>query len=216
MKRPVTMARTRGRPPRPPQESEARRRAILEAALVEFAAHGFAAARLDDVARRAGIAKGTLYLYFADKEALFEALVQGAIRPLIDNLQQVAALPDVPTRQVLKLMFTTFAREVLGSDRKLLLRLLITEGARFPRLVAFYHAEIVTPGLALMGGLMSRAAERGEITSEAPARFPQLVMAPLLLAVVWDMLFGRIAPLDAEGLIDAHVAVLVGEGRAAP
>src|SRR5262245_51987950 len=118
MKRPVTKPRPRGRPPRAPQESEARRRAILEAALVEFAAHGFAAARLDDVARRAGIAKGTLYLYFADKEALFEALVQGAIRPLIDNLQQVAALPDVPTRQVLRLMFGTFAREVLGSDRR--------------------------------------------------------------------------------------------------
>jgi hypothetical protein len=64
--------------------------------------------------------------------------------------------------------------------------------------------------------LMARAAERGEIASDAPARFPQLVMAPLLLAIVWDMLFGRIAPLDAEGLIDAHVALLLGEGRAAP
>src|ERR1700741_4194164 len=144
MKKIPPRPRPRGRPPRAPQESEARRRAILDAALVEFAAHGFAAARLDDGARRAGIAKGTLYLYFADKEALFEALVQGSIRPLLDNLQKVADLPDVPTRQVLKLLFATFAREVLGSDRKLLLRLLITEGARFPRLVKFYHAEIVT------------------------------------------------------------------------
>lgn len=215
MKRPVSKPRPRGRPPRAPQESAARRRAILDAALVEFAAHGFAAARLDDVARRAGIAKGTLYLYFADKEALFEALVQGSIRPLLDNLQQVALLPDVPTRQVLKLLFTTFAREVLGSDRKLLLRLLITEGARFPRLVGFYHAEIVTPGLKLMRGLMARAAERGEIADDAPARFPQLVMAPLLLAVVWDMLFGRVEPLDVEGLVEAHVGLLLGEGRAA-
>ncbi|MGE0425535.1 MAG: TetR/AcrR family transcriptional regulator [Reyranellaceae bacterium] len=216
MVRPASKPRPRGRPPRAPQESEARRQAILDAALVEFAAHGFAAARLDDVARRAGIAKGTLYLYFADKEALFEALVRGAIKPLLDNLQQVAALPDVPTRQVLKLLFSTFAREVLGSDRKLLLRLLITEGGRFPRLVAFYHAEIVTPGLALMHALMTRAAERGEIASDAPARFPQLVMAPLLLAIVWDMLFGRVAPLDTEGLIDAHVALLMDEGRATP
>lgn len=216
MKRPAAKPRPRGRPPRAPQDSEARRRAILDAALVEFAAHGFAAARLDDVAHRAGIAKGTLYLYFADKEALFEALVRGAIRPLLDNLRQVADLPDVPTRQVLKLLFATFAREVLGSDRKLLLRLLITEGARFPRLVSFYHAEIVVPGLALMRGLMNRAAQRGEIASDAPARFPQLVMAPLLLAVVWDMLFGRIAALDIEGLIEAHVGLLVGEGRAAP
>lgn len=215
MKRPATTPRPRGRPLRAPQDSAARRRAILDAALVEFAAHGFAAARLDDVARRAGVAKGTLYLYFADKEALFEALVQGSIRPLLDNLQNVAALPDVPTRQVLKLMFATFAREVLGSDRKLLLRLLITEGARFPRLVNFYHAEIVTPGLALMRGLMNRAVERGEIANDAPARFPQLVMAPLLLAIIWDMLFGRVAPLDAEGLIEAHVGLLLGEGRAA-
>lgn len=216
MKKISTRPRSRGRPPKPPQESEARRRAILDAALVEFAAHGFAAARLDDVARRAVVAKGTLYLYFADKEALFEALVQGSIRPLLDNLQSIATLPDVPTRQVLRMLFATFAREVLGSDRKLLLRLLITEGARFPRLVRFYHAEIVTPGLALMRGLMARAAAKGEIASDAPARFPQLVMAPLLLAVVWDMLFDRVQPLDVEGLIDAHVGLLLGEGRAAP
>lgn len=215
MRRPASKPRPRGRPPRAPQENEARRQAILDAALIEFGAHGFAAARLDDVARRAGIAKGTLYLYVTDKEALFEALVQGSIRPLLDDLQNVAALPDVPTRQVLKLMFATFARDVLGSDRKLLLRLLITEGARFPRLVKFYHAEIVTPGMALIRGLMTRAVERGEIAGDAAARFPQLVMAPLLLAVVWDMLFGRIAPLDAEGLIDAHVGVLLGEGRTA-
>jgi AcrR family transcriptional regulator len=215
MKKTAIKPRPRGRPPRAPQDSEARRRAILDAALVEFAAHGFAAARLDDVARRAGIAKGTLYLYFADKEALFEALVQGSIRPLLDNLQNVAALPDVPTRQVLKLMFATFAREVLGSDRKLLLRLLITEGARFPRLVNFYHAEIVTPGLRLMRGLMTRAAQKGEIASDAAARFPQLVMAPLMLAVVWDMLFGRVEPLDVESFIDAHVELLLGEGKAA-
>lgn len=215
MKKPTTKPRPRGRPPRAPQESGARRQAILDAALVEFAADGFAATRLDDVARRAGIAKGTLYLYFADKEALFEALVQGSIRPLLDNLRNVAALPDVPTRHVLKLLFATFAREVLAGDRKLLLRLLITEGARFPRLVKFYHAEIVTPGLAMMRALMTCAAERGEIASDAPARFPQLVMAPLLMAVVWDMLFGRIQPLDAEGLIDAHIGLLFGEGRAA-
>lgn len=216
MKRLATKPRPRGRPPRTPQESEAKRRAILDAALVEFAAHGFAAARLDDVARRAGIAKGTLYLYFADKEALFEALVRGAIRPLLDNLRNAAALPDVPTLQVLRLLFLTFAREVLGSDRKLLLRLLITEGARFPRLVRFYHAEIITPGLALMRGLMTRAAAKGEIASDAPARFPQLVMAPLLLVVVWDMLFGRVEPLDVEGLIDAHAGLLLGEQRAMP
>ena len=215
MKRPVSRLRPRGRPPRAPQES-GRRQAILDAALVEFAAHGFAAARLDDVARRAGIAKGTLYLYFADKEALFEALVRGAIMPLLDNLKQVAALPDVPTHQILRLLFTTFVREVLGSDRKLLLRLLITEGGRFPRLVAFYHAEIVTPGLATMRALMVRAVERGEIADDAPARPPPLVMAPLPLAIVWDMLFDRLAPLDTEGLIDAHVALLVGDRRATP
>ena len=88
--------RRRHAPPRTRRvEPEARRQAILKAALEVFAAHGFEAARLDDVAARAGVAKGTLYLYFRDKEALFEALVRNAVSPIMEQMSKVAAAPDV-------------------------------------------------------------------------------------------------------------------------
>src|SRR5258708_16501064 len=79
----------------PRMAPEARREAILKAALSVFAAHGFEAARLEDVAARAGVAKGTLYLYFRDKEALFEALVRSAVSPLLEHMDRIATAPDI-------------------------------------------------------------------------------------------------------------------------
>ena len=79
-------------------EPAARRQAILDAALSVFAERGFEAARLDDVAARAGVAKGTLYLYFRDKEALFEELMRSAVSPIIEAVSRAASAPDMPAR----------------------------------------------------------------------------------------------------------------------
>jgi AcrR family transcriptional regulator len=194
-------------------EPEARRQAILDAALSVFAERGFEAARLDDVAARAGVAKGTLYLYFRDKEALFEELVRGAVSPIIEAVSKAASAPDVPASAILETFFALFQKEVLGTKRKLLLRLIIAEGPRFPRVAEFYHREVVTRGIGLMRAVAERAAQRGEFTSDAAARFPQLIVAPLILAVVWDSLFARIDPLDVAGLLRAHRELLAGKAR---
>jgi AcrR family transcriptional regulator len=194
-------------------EPEARRQAILDAALHVFAERGFEAARLDDVAARAGVAKGTLYLYFRDKEALFEELVRSAVSPIIEAVSQAASAPDVPAAAILDTFFALFEKEVLGTKRKLLLRLIIAEGPRFPRVAEFYHREVVTRGIGLMRAVAERAARRGEFTSDAAARYPQLIVAPLILAVVWDSLFARIDPLDVAGLLRAHQEVLTGKPR---
>jgi AcrR family transcriptional regulator len=193
--------------------AEARRQAILAAALAVFAERGFEAARLDDVAARAGVAKGTLYLYFRDKEALFEALVRNAVSPLLEQMGRLAAAPDVTPSQALEAFFALFQREVLGTERKLLLRLIIAEGPRFPAIAEFYHREVVARGVSLMRALAARAADDGTFATGAPARFPQLVIAPLLLALIWDGLFARIEPLDVGGLIEAHREVLAGRMR---
>lgn len=192
---------------------EARRQAILAAALAVFAERGFEAARLDDVAARAGVAKGTLYLYFRDKEALFEALVRNAVSPIMEEVGKVAALPDISATKALETFFALFQKEVLGTERKLLLRLIIAEGPRFPAIAQFYYREVVSRGLALMRALAERAAKNGEFATDGPARYPQLVVAPLLLAVVWDGLFGKIDPLDVGGLLRAHREALAGTGR---
>ena len=192
---------------------EARRRAILEAALAEFAERGYAAARLDDVAARAGVAKGTLYLYFEDKQALFVELIRSAVAPLMDQFSRIAAAPDLSPLQALDTFFALFEREVLGTDRKLLLRLIIAEGARFPAIAEVYYREVVTRGLRLMRGLAERASAEGVFATEATSRYPQLIVAPLLLAVIWDNLFAKMHPLDVNGLLHAHREVLTGKAK---
>jgi AcrR family transcriptional regulator len=194
-----------------------RRQAILDAALTVFAARGYEAARLDDVAAQAGVAKGTLYLYFEDKQALFEALVRSAVSPILDTVGQALAAADAKTADILDFAFAAFHREVLSTRRRLLLRLIISEGPRFPELAAFYHREVVSRGMKLLGALARRAVERGEFPTDAAVRFPQLIMAPLLLAVIWDGLFSRIDPLDAAGLLSAHRQALTATpGGTAP
>ncbi len=189
--------------------TEVRRQSILDAALKVFAKHGFAAARLDDVAAAAGVAKGTLYLYFIDKEALFEDLVRSTVAPVLAEISAKAEA-DVPLRVFLPRLFEVFRTEVLGTDRKLILRLVLTEGQYFPSIAEFYHREIVSRGIKMLRKVARRAAERGELASDAVARFPQLIMAPLLVAVLWDGLFARFDPLDVEGLLGAHAEVLLG------
>src|SRR5215467_11231224 len=154
-----------------------RRAAILAAALEEFAARGFAAARLDDVARRADVAKGTIYLHFKDKEALFQELVRTMLSPLVMTLEQLRA-SDVPIRIVLERFADLFVREIYGTRRRDVARLVITEGARFPSIAEFYYREVVERGIAAMRAMIERAVARGELTHAALARFPQLVVAP--------------------------------------
>jgi AcrR family transcriptional regulator len=195
----------------------ARREAILDAALAVFAEHGYEAARLDDMAARAGVAKGTLYLYFKDKEALFEALVRGAVSPMLDKVGEFAAAPGMKPGEVLKFFFAMFQQEVLGTKRKLLLRLILAEGPRFPALAEFYYREVVAKGLQLLRAVAGKGVASGELASDGLARFPQLVVAPLLVALLWDGLFARIDPLDVPGLLRAHHDLLTGRtGRSAP
>lgn len=191
-------------------DAAARRQAILDAALTVFAQRGYEAARLDDMAAKAGVAKGTLYLYFNDKEALFEALVRGAVSPILGQASAAAAMPGMKAADVLKLFFALFQKEVLDTDRKLLLRLIISEGPRFPVLAEFYYREVVSQGLKLMRTVAKNAVASGEFSSDAVARFPQLIVAPLLLAAIWDSMFSKLEPLDVPGLLEAHRQLLTG------
>jgi len=193
------------------QRAAARRAAILAAALDEFSARGFAAARLDDVARRADVAKGTIYLHFKDKEALFQELVRTMLSPLVMTLEQLRA-SDVPIRIVLERFADLFVREIYGTRRRDVARLVITEGARFPSIAEFYYREVVDRGIAAMRAMIERAVARGEIGHAALARFPQLVVAPGLVAILWVGLFDRFAHLDVAGMMRAHIEILLGSG----
>ena len=195
-------------------KTAARRDAILEAALDEFSAKGFAAARLDDVARRAGVAKGTIYLYFADKESLFQELIRAKMVPVVGSLE-LAFATDLPLRAVVEQAVEIFVREVYGTRRKLVIRLMISEGPRFPALAEFYYREVLARLLKALRGLMRRAHERGEIADDTLSRFPQLLGAPGIIAIVWSGLFDRFEPLDVRAMMRAYFNNLFGAGRAA-
>ncbi len=190
-----------------------RRGAILAAALDEFSARGFAATRLEDVAQRAGVAKGTIYLYFRDKESLFQELVRAMLTPLAGAIA-AAPMAGLPARAVAEMIADVFVNEIYGTRRKDVLRLIIAEGPRFPKLAEFYYREVIARVLPALRVALAHAVERGELAHDALARFPQLLVAPGLLAIIWNSLFERFTPLDVRELMQAHIDLLFGERSA--
>jgi AcrR family transcriptional regulator len=185
-------------------KAAARRDAILDAALDEFSARGFAAARLDDVAKRAGVAKGTIYLHFDDKESLFQELIRSKMSPVVGTIEAAFAAIDLPLRAIVEQAIEIFVREVYGTKRKELIRLIISEGPRFPVIAEFYYREVLSRMLAAVRGLLRRALERGELADDTFVRFPQLLGAPGIIAIVWGGLFDRFEPLDVRAMMRAH------------
>jgi len=202
---------------RPPATSRAerateRRTAIIEAALDEFVARGFAATRIDDIAKRAGVAKGTIYLHFKDKESMFEELIRTALVPLSSRLA-VPPPAGGSVRDMIEGFARMFVQDVANTRRGDIVRLVLAEGPRFPGIADFYYREVVSRGLAGMRALIELAVARGEIKQKDLARFPQLLVAPAIIAVVWQSLFSRHAPLDANEMFRTHLDLIFGERR---
>lgn len=197
-----------------PQRREAqaadKRELILAAALDEFSQNGFAAARLDDVAKRADVAKGTIYLYFKDKESLFQELLRAQISPVVGMLEMVLAAggketKQVPLRALAHRVADLFVEQVIGTRRKDIVRLILTEGPRFPKLAEFYYREIISRGLGAFRARAQQAVDEGELKSDTLVRFPQLIVAPALTSIMWKSMFDRFEPLDAKALMQAHI-----------
>ncbi|PWE57353.1 TetR/AcrR family transcriptional regulator [Metarhizobium album] len=187
---------------------EQRKREILDAAFAVFTERGFAATRIEDIAARAGIAKGTVYLHFADKEALFTGLVAGLASPVLAEIGAVAIRDGLTGRQAVTLLYDTFVRLVLRTERRHLIRLIISEGPAFPAIAEIYHRDVISVGLKALQQVLSRAAERGELRAPAVAAVPQIVASPLILSIVWGSLFERLEPLDTKKLFDAFLDTL--------
>ena len=187
-----------------------RRAAIVEAAFDEFVARGFAATRIDDIATRAGVAKGTIYLYFKDKESMFEELVRTAIVPLVARLAAPPA-PGGTERDAVENLAATFIRVVANTRRGDIIRLIVSEGPRFPAIADFYYREVISRGLGGMRALIELGIAKGEIRQTELARFPQILVAPAIVAVIWKSLFERHSPLDAHEMLRVHLDLIFGE-----
>ena len=193
--------------------SASRREAILAAALEEFSDRGFEATRLDDVAKRAGVAKGTIYLYFRDKESLFQELIRAMLTPLVGTIEALAAA-DLPANMLAERIVDLFVREIYETRRKDVIRLMISEGRRFPKLAEFYYREVLSRVVAAVRAVLSRAAARGEVP-QGLVDFPQIIAAPGLIAIIWNGLFERFEPLDVRKMMQTHIDLLFAPRRAA-
>ena len=191
-----------------------RRQAIIEAALDEFISRGFTATRLDDVAKRAGVAKGTIYLHFRDKELMFEELIRTALVPLIGRLHAPPAIGG-SVRDAVEGFARAFIQDVASTRRGDIVRLIVAEGPRFPSVADFYYREVVSRGLAAVRALIELGVARGEIRQRNLAYFPQILVAPAIVAVIWQSLFSRHAPLDATEMLRVHLDMIFGERRTA-
>ena len=207
-KRAATAARTTPVPASSARQARSveRRDAILAAALDEFSARGFEATRLDDVARRAGVAKGTIYLYFRDKETLFQELVRTMLTPVIGTVEAMGEA-NLPLAVLADRIVELFVREIYETRRKDVIRLIISEGRRFPKLAEFYYREVLARIIAAVRSLLRHAAARGEVP-EGLAEFPQIIAAPGLVAIIWNGLFERFEPLDVRKMMKTHVELL--------
>ena len=188
------------------QRRRDREAAIVAAAIDEFRTAGLPNARLDDIAAKAGVAKGTLYLYFDSKEELFKAAVRSLIHPLLEAVEQQVAVFEGPTedllRHAIRTMYANSAAQAGGCE---LMRLMIAEGHRMADLAEFYRSEVAARGLATLRMIVWRGIAKGEFRQSPAAEFPHLLLAPFKLSTTWQLIFGKDHGLDLERYAEAHV-----------
>ncbi len=204
---PAVARRPRKAKPRWQRRKEARPEEIVAAALDVFVERGFAAARLEDVARRAGVTKGTVYLYFASKEALFKEVVRATIVPAIAQGEALAQAFTGSARELLEQLVREYWRLVGETALAGIPKLIIAEAATFPVLTRFYYDEVVSRGHRLMASVIERGIKNGEFRKVDVMIAAKLAMSPLMHATVVRRAFASCMPegFDVGKYLDTHI-----------
>lgn len=200
-----------GGPPRWRRRKDARPQEIVAAAMEVFAERGFAAARLEEVAARAGVSKGTLYLYFPSKDELFKAVIRAAILPNLQQAEALVAAAGGPCFPVLERLLRMVARLIATTRMAVIPRLVIAEAGNFPELAAFYHREVIRRGFGVLAALLRRGIDNGEFRPVPVDPTVRLIVAPLLMSAVWRTSFDGVdgePPLDVTALVETHIGNL--------
>jgi AcrR family transcriptional regulator len=195
--------------PRRRTRKDDRSQEIVAAAFEEFAANGYAGTRLEDVASRAKVSKGLPYLYFKTKEELFKAVVRSVITAHFDVIRGEMDTTTLSVEDFLKGPFLSFIQELVCSKRVFIVRLLIAEGHKHPELTKFYYDTVVSRGLETLTQLIDRGVANGEFRETQLRDFPQLLIAPMLTAVIWRALFERHHHLDTDAMLKTHIDLIV-------
>jgi AcrR family transcriptional regulator len=199
------------------RRKQARPAEILAAALASFKERGFAGTRLDDVAAKAGVTKGTIYLYYSNKEELFEAVVRTEVVPNLDRLQAVLA-ESAPAGVLLERIFSFWAKTVAPSPLSVIPKIVIAEAGNFPELARFFLEAVPHRMLGLIGSVIRRGIARGEFRPVDVDHVVYCVIGPLIFSVLWQHSLGPHddRPLDVQAVCRAHLDLVLHGLRLAP
>jgi len=184
---------------------------ILEAALAEFVEKGFAAARLDDVAARAGLSKAAIYLYFEDKMALFQGVVRQAIVTNIGAVETLATAHRGPVASLIPPILDFMASRVEETPMASIAKVVISESRAFPEIGRFYLKEVIGRGIPMFEGLIARGVASGEFRKVDPMLTVRSLIGPMLLSIVWKTVFEPIGAdrLDVRALARHHADLML-------
>ena len=199
--------------PRWQRRAEDRPREICAAALSVFAEKGFAAARLDEIAKQAGVSKGTLYLYFRDKEQLFRAVVRDTVVPNVENLRSDLIQTGLPFDALIRLFLAQFVEVTNRVPVGAVAKMVISESRNFPELAKVWHDEVVSKALGTITALIEMAQAKGEVRGGDARLHAFTLMGPMLMGVIYRETLEPVGgePLDFAALANQHAeTVLTG------
>lgn len=198
-------------PPRR-RRKEARPQELTAAALELFTERGFAATRLEDIAARAGVSKGTLYLYFDSKEALFEAVIREGIIPAMNEGRTMLEEHQGSASELLRCLLLGWW-ELLGeSPLGGVPKLMVSEAGNFPKVAAFYRENVIDPGRALLREALQRGMDQGEFRPVDVGMAVDVIFAPILMLAVWRYSIGPCCAeeeRDPVRFLDTHFDLLI-------
>ena len=189
------------------QQVEKKKQAILAAAFDDFVAYGYAGAQMELIAKKAGVAKGTVFLHFTDKKTLFIELVKLHVLPVLDKAFQIDS--DEALRTQLEKLFFPILEGLSTSKAFAMIQLILSEGKRFPELTELYYDLVISKGIEKITKLFEQTMEK-EKNSIPPAliQYPHLLFAPLIMSILWQTNFQAYCPIDFKKMISAHLDIL--------
>ena len=205
-------------PARRTRRKEARPAEMIEAARDLFIERGFAATKLEDVARRAGVSVGLPYVYFESKAGLFKAVVRESVLPTIRLGEETVAGFTGPTEDLLRMMVAHY-RQMNDEPSAGLTKLVMAEAGNFPDIARFYVEEVVMRGRRFFAGIVQRGIDRGEFRRVDPMQMARVLAAPLSLLGIWSHSLAayEVDPgATADGYLDAYLDLVLHGLRAAP
>lgn len=212
----TSAARTEARRERRPED---RPQELVAAALDLFVEKGFAATRLDDVAARAGVSKGTLYLYFDSKEALFKAVIESAVIPAVAQGEQIVREFQGSSADLLRELVQGWWRLFGGTKLGGIPKLMVSEARNFPEIAQYYHEQVIQRGMRLFTGTVKRGIDSGEFRPVDVECAVHALIGPLLVKALWRHSFVAcgcgISEIEPQRFLATNVDIFLNGLRAA-